>query len=251
MKRGRTENLPAAVRDILAQHFTETVTRTFEPTGKEPVTYTYDAMPIDEERVAILESARVSDEEDTGNFEFRTYDRATLKDWRGCSVTVYGPELGWNSFRGDDTVTPGYVSHSSSSSGHSPTGDTRADALLLAVAADLADAWTEAATPQLIELAKKNDVEYQARMKKIEQETARKRAIFEGRLPDEGNQVRVKVRDKKVPLVGVMVAKNPDKLRIDIKLSYKEKPVYILMDYIEKFETKLTSTVRFDEVPLS
>ena len=253
MKRGKTDLLPAPARDILALEFTETLTETYTRDG-EKYDVVFDAAPLDEDHYLIIESSSLRSPEDDsvwasspGSISLRIVD-PTTKKWAGISATVYGPSIEYDRTDVAD-VEPAYVSNSTSS--EKSTAATRANAKALVILADLADTWTEAATPDLIEAARASNEEWQQQRAARKAEREQQRVVLDKRVPAIGNQVRVKLTGKKVPLVGELVGKDSSKITFEVKVAYRDEPITVSLSDVERLERKDGNSGRFQELTLS
>lgn len=248
-------------KKLLTESFAQVVTGSFTRRDGTKIDYRYDTLPIaDSKYVIVIDSLNVREDEDRtygGNIELRIRDASKLQE-SGGYVTVYGPEItySWDDRVDEDVrygVKPAYVSWSSG--GNNDAEGAVASSIMLALAARIAQTWTADLTPELQDAAdemnrqwKEDRVRRQAEHEAERAEIARKMFI----IPDEGNTLRIKMRDKKVPITGKLVGKKENGI-LKIELAYKGEgstPVDVDLNRIEKIETKLVSNNRYDEVVL-
>lgn len=166
-------------------------------------------------------------------------------EWLGGSVTIYGPEV---KDYGEPTIVGAEINCSSARCESLDAASAQATMLMWAIR--YAEAWEDDVRPRLedeLEKTKRQLVESRAAARRERDETARRWSYVLEHVSD-GTQVRITTEDKQTPTVGTVAAIAAK--RIDVKLTYREKPVTLFFHSMTKLEVK-TSNGRFTEVPLS
>jgi hypothetical protein len=251
LENGTLDSIPT-VKQMLTETFAQVATGSFTRRDGTVIDYRYDALPIADNKYGLVIDGmgiREYDGDDTfasrGSIEIRVRDLNKLESSSGY-VTIYGPELETYGL-GDEPAAVKEAYPSWSSGGGDDIDEAIAGSVMLGLAATIARKWTEDDRPKLEKLAKVKHAKRLAREKERQEERAAKQAKFD-RIVDEGNTVRVTVRNKKVPLVGILQNKDRERLVFELALSYKFEPVKVFFSDVEKMETKLTGTNRFDEI---
>lgn len=167
-------------------------------------------------------------------------------EWAGPSCTIYSAEERYSAYSKETNIRPATVGASSSQL--ATTHHARAQAAMIAIAADLADLYTQRDMPVLqyeVDVAEA----YHATKKK--EADAKRAADLEraGAIWDAvaGHVARVTLKDKKTPYTGAL-RRVQDTSSFELEVSYKPDPIKVPLDRITKVEVKLNG--RFTEVIL-
>lgn len=223
---------PTTVAEVKAAFFTTELSKTYtDREGKEHVR-TYPAVKIHDDLFIVIErdnsNAHADDPYYGTNIDLHVMNADV--SWAGGGCTVYGPEITF-SFE----VKHAYVNVSTCS--EKSLERTRAHAQMIDIACQLAEAWTAQDLPKLeaaaAEEKAKNDAHREELRKQREADRAAAKALAD---KVDGKQLRITIRNKKVPFVGYI--SQLDGTRFFINVHWKDEDQIISFDDIEKIETK-------------
>lgn len=227
--------------DLYGIEFNETVQRTYGK-GDDAKTYTYSALKLEQDDlyIAIRRDDRKENDADgyRGTIEL-IVQTADCQD-RGISATIYGPELHWR-----EEIRPAQVNWSAN--GSCATSYTHASGELLILAAQIADKWTAAEMPRLVQERKAVMAERAAAQAEHEREMQAKKDWVNGVCQSYGDKaiVRIKTTDRKGYVIGVLAADVKDAAQLVI---YRNgQPERIPVSKIEFVEGKDVITGKYGQ----